>query len=107
MQTLIMSCHLIPTWHKWNANSGDIMVMWFTSYVNLVTSLWACALHVCMHGTCAVSKNGVPKYPSRLVVTQANLNLAKLTIPYFQVLNTQNANKNMPDIFPIAYLNEN
>ena len=25
----IMSCHLIPMWHEWNANTGDIMVMWF------------------------------------------------------------------------------
>ena len=40
------SCHLIPTWHEWNANAGDVMVTWFTSYVNLVMSQWH-AHHAC------------------------------------------------------------
>ena len=60
--------HLILMWNEWNGNTGDVMVMWFTSYVNLVTSHWACMLHACMHacmhGACALSKNGMPKYPS-------------------------------------------
>ena len=37
---------------------------------------------------------------------QANANLGKLTASHFQVLNTQNANENMPNMIPIAYLNE-
>ena len=37
----------------------------------------------------------------------ANLNLGKLTASHFKALITQNANKNMPDMFPIVYLNEN
>ena len=40
------SCHFIVTWHEWNGNAGDIMVMWFASYVNLVMSHWACTSHV-------------------------------------------------------------
>ena len=36
LQTLMMSCHLISTWHEWNANTGDIMVTWFASYANLM-----------------------------------------------------------------------
>ena len=38
---------------------------------------------------------------------QADLNLRKLTTSHSNALNTQNANKNMPNMFPIAYLNEN
>ena len=38
------SCHLIPTWHEWNVNAGDVMVMLFTSYANLVMSHWVYAL---------------------------------------------------------------
>ena len=34
-------------------------------------------------------------------------NLGKLTASHFQVLNTQNANKNLPNMFLIVYLNEN
>ena len=58
------SCHLIPTWHEWNANAGDVMVTWFASYANLVMSHWACTLCVHMHGTCATIRNSVSKYPS-------------------------------------------
>ena len=25
----MMSCHLISTWHEWNANAVDVMVTWF------------------------------------------------------------------------------
>ena len=35
---------------------------------------------------------------------QANLNLEKITTSHFQVLN---GNRNMPNMIPIAYLNEN
>ena len=59
----------------------------------------------CMHGTCALSKNGAPKYPSGLTFTQANSNLGKIIASHFQVQNTQNANENMPNMFPIGYLN--
>ena len=38
MQSPMMSCHLIPMWHEWNVNAGDIMVMWFASYATLVTA---------------------------------------------------------------------
>ena len=31
----MMSCHLIPTWHEWNANAGDVMVTWFASYARM------------------------------------------------------------------------
>ena len=32
MQTPMMSCHIIPMWHKWNVNSDDIMLMWHALY---------------------------------------------------------------------------
>ena len=38
---------------------------------------------------------------------QADLNLVKITAPHFQVPNTQNANQNMANMIPIAYLNKN
>ena len=38
---------------------------------------------------------------------QADSNIVKITAPHFQVLDTQNANENMPNMIPIAYLNEN
>ena len=34
MQTPMISFHLIPMWHKWNANADDIMITWFALYVN-------------------------------------------------------------------------
>ena len=52
-------------------------------------------------------KYGVSKYSSGLVCTQADLNLVKITASHFWVLNTQNANENMPNMIPIAYLNKN
>ena len=102
-----MPCHLIPTWHKWNANANDVMVTWFTLYASLVMSSWACASCTCMHGTCALCKNSMSKYLSGLVCMQADLNLQKITTSHFQVLNTQNTNENMPNMIPIAYLNTN
>ena len=60
-----------------------------------------------MHGTCAISKIGMPKYSNGLTGTPADSNLRKLTASHFQVLITQNANKNMPNMFLIVYLNEN
>ena len=100
----MMSCHL---WHKWNANDGDVMVMWFTSYVNLVTSQWAYTSHACVPGTCALSKMGTHKYSNGLMGMPADLNLRKLTVSHFNVLITQNANENMPNMFLIVHLNEN
>ena len=95
------SCHLIPVWHKWNTDAGDIMVTWFASYVNLVTS------HMHVHGTCAIIKMGALKYSNSLMGTPADLNLKKLTASHSYVLITQNANENMPNMFLIVYLNEN
>ena len=107
MQTPMTPCHLIAMWHEWIANAGDVMVTWFASYANLVTSCWACMSHVHVHGACAIIKNGVSKYPSSLAGMQADSNLWKITASHFWVLNTQNVNENMPNLFPIAYLNEN
>ena len=39
--------------------------------------------------------------------TPADLNLRKLTASHFDVLITQNAYENMPNMFSIVYLNEN
>ena len=103
----MMSCHLIPTWYEWNVNAGDIMVTWFASYVNLVTSRWACTSCAYMHGACALRKMGASKYLNGLMGMPAKLNLRKLTDSHFQVLIAQNANKNMPNMFLIVYLNEN
>ena len=107
MQTPMTSCHLIPTCHKWNAKTTDIMMMWFTLFVNPVTSCLACAVCTCVHGACAPNKYGASKYMSGLACMQAELNLGKITTSHFWVINTQNANKNMPNMIPIAYLNEN
>ena len=63
---------------------------------------------MCMvHGACALYKYGEPNYPIGLACTQADPNLEKITTSHFQVLNAQNANDNMPNMIPIAYLNEN
>ena len=77
------SCHLIPMWHEWNANADDIMMMWFTLYVNLLTSHWACASHMHVHGTCALNKNDTSMYLSHLACMQANSNLEKITALQF------------------------
>ena len=34
MQTPMMSCHIIPMSHEWNANANNIMMTWFTLYAN-------------------------------------------------------------------------
>ena len=81
------SCNLIPTWHKWNANTDDIMMIWFTLYVNPVTSPLACASHAGMHAPCALYKYGASKYLSGLACMQANSNLEKITASHFGVLN--------------------
>ena len=57
--------------------------------------------------TCALSKMGVSKYSNGLTGMPADSNLRKLTDSHFQVLITQNANKNMPNMFLIVYLNKN
>ena len=31
MQTPMMSCHIIPMWNEWNANTDDMMMMWFAN----------------------------------------------------------------------------
>ena len=61
----------------------------------------------CMHDTCALIKYGISKYLSGLACMQAYSNLEKMTASHFQVLNTQNANENMPNMIPIVYLNKN
>ena len=91
-------------WPEWNTNTGDIMVTWFA---NLVTSCWACALHVHVHGTCAIIEMGASKYSNGLTGMPADSNLTKLTASHFKALITQNANENMPNMFPIVYLSEN
>ena len=87
--------------------AGDIMVTWFAPYVNLVMSRWACVLRMHMHGAHAIIKMGSSKYLNCLMGTPADLNVGKLTASHFKALITQNANENMPDMFPIVYLNEN
>ena len=88
-------------------NVGDVMVTWLTSNANLVTSQWACALSTHMHGTHAIIEMGVSKYSHGLMGMPADSNLTKLTASHSKALITQNANKNMPNMFPIVYLNEN
>ena len=88
-------------------NAGDIMVMWFTSYVNLVMSQWACALYEHVHGAHAIIKMAALKHLNSLTGMPANSNLRKLMASHFWVLITQNANENMPNMFLIVYLNEN
>ena len=48
-----------------------------------------------------------PKYLNVLTGMTADSNLRRLTTSHFQVLITQNANENMPNMFLIVYLNEN
>ena len=81
--------------------------MWFALYVNLVLSHLACVTHVPMHGAHALCRNSASKCLKGLACMQADLNLAKTTASQFGVLNAQNVNKNMPNMIPISYLNEN
>ena len=101
-----MSCHLIPTWHEWNANTNDIMMTWFTLYLNPSDLCQACATCACKHGAHALTNMGVSNYSSGLACVQADPNLAKTTISHFWVLNSQNGNRNMPNMILIAYLQE-
>ena len=78
--------------HEWNANANDVMMTWFTLYVNLVMSCLVCATYMHVHGAHALCRNIVSKYLSGLACTQANLSLVKITATHFWVLNTQNAN---------------
>ena len=64
-------------WHEWNANTGDVLVMWLASYVNLVMSQWACMSHVHVHGAHAIIRMGVLKYSNGLTGMPADLNLMK------------------------------
>ena len=84
MQTPITSCHLIPTWHEWNANADDVMMMCSHYMQTLVTSDYTCMMHTC---TQALSKTGMSKYLSGLAYMQANPNLVKIATSHFQVLN--------------------
>ena len=88
--------------HEWNVNAGDIMVMWFASYVSLVMSSWAYALGTHMHGTHAIIKMGGLKHSNGLTGMPADSNLRKLTASHFNVLITQNTNENMPNMFLIV-----
>ena len=38
MQTPITSYHISHMWHKWNVNANDVMITWFTLYLNHVVS---------------------------------------------------------------------
>ena len=94
-------------WHEWNVNTNDIMITWFTSYVN-PSDITSGMCIVCMHeGACALCINSVSKYQRGLACIQADLTFGKITASHFQVLDTQNANENMPNMIPIAYLNSN
>ena len=88
MQTPMMSCHLIHTCHEWNVNAGGVMVTWFASYANLVTSQWACVSCVHMHGACAIIKMGTLKYSNDLTGMPADSNLRKLTASHFNPIIT-------------------
>ena len=86
-------------------NTDDVMMMWFVLYANLVMTCLAFMMHAHMHGTHALNKYGASKYPSGLACMQANLKLEKIAASHFWVVNAQNANKSMPNMIPIAYLN--
>ena len=107
MRTMMMWCSYNTNTNDESPNAGDIMVTWFTSYANLVMSRWACASCARMHGACAIIKMGVSKYLNGLMGMPADSKLMKLTASHFKVLITQNANENMPNWFPLVYLNEN
>ena len=99
MQTLMTSCHHVSTWHKWNTDPGDVVVMWFSSNENLVMLQWAC-----VH---AIIKMGASKYLIGLMGMPADSNFKKLTTSNCNVLITQKSNEDMPNMFPIVCLNEN
>ena len=72
----------------------------------LVMSCWACMMHACMHGACALSEIGASKYWSDLACAQPHPTLVKITASHYQMLTTQNANGNMPNMILIPYLSE-
>ena len=88
-------------------NAGEVMVTWFASYVNLATSQWACTSCASIHGTHHMIKMGAINYLNSLMGMPADSNFRKLTASELNVLITQNANENVPNIFLILYLNEN
>ena len=101
-------CHATLFLHGTNGMQMQVvMVMWVASNANLVTSQWACMSHMCVHGTCAIITMGMLNYLNSLMGMPADSNLKKLTTSHFNVQITQNANENMPNMFPILYLNEN
>ena len=79
--------------HEWNMNTDDIMMTWFTLYVNLGMSHLACM--ICKHTDMAhllyVCKTSMSKYSSGLACMHPEPNLVKITASLFQVLYTQNA----------------
>ena len=83
------------TWCSYKANINDIMPPRF-----YVTSCWACALHACEHGAGAIIKMGAFKYLNGLTGTPADSNLTKLPASHFKAPINQNANENMPNMFP-------
>ena len=62
-------------------------------------------MHV--HGAHAIMKMGTLMYLNGLTGMAADSNLRKLTTSHCNVVITQNANENIPNMFPIAYLKEN
>ena len=71
-------------WHEWNVNAGDVMVTWCASYVNLMTSCFACALHTREHGTCEIINMGTFNYLNSLTGMPAESNLMKLTVSHLK-----------------------
>ena len=57
----MMSDHIIPMWHEWNANANDVMMMWLALYVNPSDVTSASMTHAHMHGTHALTKTGASK----------------------------------------------
>ena len=97
-------------WCSCNANTNDVMPPHSYVYQWDMNVSWCCGslyVQACRHGPHALTIYGIPKYLSGLVCMQANLNLGNLTSSHFHVLNTQISNRNMPNMFPIVYLNEN
>ena len=61
-----------------------------------------------MHASaCAKIRMGVAQDLNGLTGPPADSNLGKLTASHFKALITQNANVNMPVMFPMVYCNEN
>ena len=79
-----------------------MLVMSWGCGANLVMSRWACVLCVCVHGAHAIIEMGASKYLNSLMGMPADSNLRKLTTSHFNVLISQNANKNMPNMFPLC-----